>query len=176
MSFKRFVVTTGQLFLVIAILIFVGYRVALNLDMVPEGFSPSGIARMEYQDFKKGLAEDANPDDFHGKVAIITYNTLNRIEKYIADRKQNKLVNSKYEAECEENSIMRFFMFMGSSKGENARCMPRNLQLKHSMQEIAPAKPDNSKVKVYNYKSFQSTPQKTTPATSTPLTTMPKSN
>lgn len=131
----RTILTLGQILLVCMIIIFVLYRVALLFDLVPDDFSPSGVVHKEYISFKQQLAADAEADEFTSHGSLIVLKLLEEAEKYQADKKQRDEAEERLEVSCQENSIYRFFMFMGDDKENVNKCNPSNMPLKPTVKE-----------------------------------------
>ena len=137
----------GQAILAILVVSLVLYRVALALDMVPEGFSPSGIMREEYTSFKVGLQSSATSDDLQGKISAIILRNLDRIEHrfHAADTAKNATPAEKATAQsqadkCSESALQKFFMGTDSNNpcGSSEDAAQKNLQKIDEMTKIPP--------------------------------------
>ncbi len=145
---QRILVTTGQWILIICILVFVSYRVALIFEWVPENFSPSGVIHQQYIEFKENLLQDSMTDDNYGHAALILLKTLARSERYVAERKIIADEQANISEECKSNSIMRYFMFLGKDSGANKQCTPKRLEIKKDRQERKVAPIDSTTINV----------------------------
>lgn len=132
---RRIFVTLGQEILIVCILLFVGYRVALIFDWIPENISPTGFIKQEYKDFKKSLIEDSIIDDYYGRTALILLKSVERSERYFAERKLIAEEQANISDECKSNAIMRFFMYGGKDSAENRQCTPKKLEIKKDRAE-----------------------------------------
>lgn len=131
-----FIVRVGQIILVLIILVFVGYRLALIFNWVPEDFSPGGLIVTEYKAFKIDLHDASSRPGSSGKIAKVMINNIERIEKYYEARQKLAAEEEALLKECNENDLFRFFMFLGDDKAkENQECMERNLRLKQKVDE-----------------------------------------
>jgi hypothetical protein len=128
----------GEALLAILIIAFVLYKLALNLDMVPEGFSPSGFATKEYNAFKTHLKAESSYPNLIGKISKILLRNIERVENYYQDQILEDQQQNKIAEECKENSIFRFFMFWGADNAENRKCIKKNLQLQKAMKDNVP--------------------------------------
>lgn len=124
---KHSLVTIGQLILVTIIILFVSYRVALLMDWVPEGFSPSGLVKEEFQAFKENLRQDAYSDDTTAPISLFVYESLNKIEAAYRAEAKAESEQEKLDQRCGENSIYRFFMMMSGSD-PHGHCTPNKIR------------------------------------------------
>lgn len=159
----RILVTLGQLILVLIVLVFILYKLALALDMVPEDFSPKGMAHTEYKLFKDQLKSASVDDDLQGKLARIAWVSIDKTETYftrddVLDAQQKRIAES-----CQENSIMRFFMFMGKDSVHNKNCIKQNMRIEHEINNniAKPASGTKTPVSIHPKDAQQQT---TTPA------------
>ena len=111
----------GELLLALIVIAFVLYKLALSLDLVPEGFSPAGFLKNEYFAFKEGVKKKADYPNAIGSMSKILLRNLDRIEKYYADKQAEDANKNQLDLECREDDIYRFFMFLGGGS-ENERC------------------------------------------------------
>ena len=122
-------INLGQLLLAVVIVVFVLYRVALLFDLIPEDFSPSGFVHNEYKSFKMSLAEDTGAPGVRGKIAKIMLKNIDRIEDYYTAKNNMTEEEKRIAAECDQNSLYRFFMFLGGDKGENSACIANEAKI-----------------------------------------------
>lgn len=133
----RLLIVLGQLILALGVILFLMYKLALALDMVPEDFSPKGMANTEYQMFKNQLKAASTDDDLQSKLAKIVLFMANKTEAYFTDNQYDARQKALAD-QCQETSIMRFFMFMGADNKESKGCMQNNIQLEHEVKKYTP--------------------------------------
>lgn len=121
--------------IIVTIILLVVYRWAWLYDYVPDQYQPSTLISEGYDELKGFLVEEAAAHTVPGQVAGTIVNSLDSAEKYVRN------ISSKYRLEeatakrCNENSVFRFFMYMGEEANPN--CTESNLQLKAATQEIS---------------------------------------
>jgi len=124
-----------EFLIIVTIILLVVYRWAWLYDYVPDQYQPSTLISKGYDGLKGYLVAEAAAHSAIGPVAGTIVNSLDSAEKYVRD------IDSKYRLEeataerCKENSIFRFFMYMGENA--NPSCTEGNLQLKAATQEIS---------------------------------------
>ena len=107
----------GQLLLALIIVGFVLYKLALTLDLVPEGFSPSGFISSEYKKFKEHLSMDAEYPNAIGTTSKILLRIITKIEDKV---QQHNAPPTAADQECQASSFKRYFM--GDDPQGDARC------------------------------------------------------
>ena len=121
--------------IIVSIILLVVYRWAWLYDYVPDQYLPSTIFSKGYDGVKSFLVDEAADHTVTGRIAGSVVSSLDSVEKYIRD------IDTKYRLEeatsdrCKENSIFRFFMYMGDEANPN--CAEGNLKLKAATQEIS---------------------------------------
>jgi hypothetical protein len=136
--------------IIVTIILVVVYRWAWLYDYVPDEYQPSTLMSNGYDEMKGFLVEEAANHTIPGNIAGSIVTSLDSAEKYVRE------INTKYRLEeataerCKENTIFRFFMYMGEAANPN--CSESNLKLKEATKEISnEARPS------------QAAPTKTTP-------------
>jgi hypothetical protein len=123
-----------EIFIVVAIIVLVGYRLALVYDFVPDQYQPSTILDDVYDGIKQGLAAEAQQNNMVGHSAQWSLNELKEFEKYRRNKQRNYEMAEKIAARCKENMLFRFFMFMGDEDNQN--CSEQNMQLEHATKDV----------------------------------------
>lgn len=120
--------------IIVTIILLVVYRWAWLYDYVPDQYQPSTLISKGYDGLKGYLVEEAAAHTVTGQAAGTIVNSLDSAEKYVRDLDSKYRLEEATSERCQENSIFRFFMYMGEDA--NPKCIDSNLQLKNAVQEI----------------------------------------
>lgn len=121
--------------IIVTIILLVVYRWAWLYDYVPEQYQPSTLISQGYDEVKGFLVEEATAHTMVGQIAGSIVNSLDSAEKYVRDIASKYRLEESTAKRCNENSIFRFFMYMGEEANPN--CTESNLKLKAATQEIS---------------------------------------
>lgn len=120
--------------IIIAIILFFTYRLALAYDYIPYEYQPSIIISENYTQIKTGLLIESEQEGWLGYVAKSTLDTINAIETYVKNKKDSYAKAEEVATRCHENMIFRFFMFMGDEDNQN--CTEQNILLENAVKGI----------------------------------------
>lgn len=152
-----------EVIVIVTIILIVLYRMALAYDFIPEKYQPSAIASELYVDFKKRLKVEAALKGSTSDLAQKTLDKLNAIEKYMHERSIAARKAEMLADRCQENSIFRFFMYMGDQ--DEASCTTANLRTQQAVQELRQDAHGTTQAPAETVQSYSGT---ATPATTTP--------
>lgn len=137
----RFKISWRDILTVLAAIIvgiYIIYRLALIYGWVPKDFEPSTLMKNEYKQFKIALLNRSVEPDLLGKISKITLAITLNLERNIIKQEQEAANEEEVSARCQENSLFRFFMYLGASEEEKKKCTESDLKLKNAIQESVP--------------------------------------
>ncbi len=123
-----------EFLIVVGIILFSLYRVALAYDYVPYAYQPQVIGDKIYQQSKIWLVEVEAENNFLGHAARAIVKQMTRIEAYFLAQSERYRQINEIAKRCNENIIYRYFMFMGDLTNPN--CSESNIGLKNAIGDV----------------------------------------
>lgn len=116
------------------IVLIIIYRVALVYGYIPPQYHPSVLLDDVYVATKVELKEVQNAHNVFSDAAAWSLQRLDSMEKYMKEKKKRMEQAEIIAKRCNENSLFRFFMYMGDE--DNTSCSEKNMVVNNAVKDI----------------------------------------